>query len=63
MLDKSAGKNLLRLLKNSEHGQYLTSIGFGEDLKACAELDSIPVLPVLSGNILRPAKEPIKRAP
>jgi 2-phosphosulfolactate phosphatase len=62
MLDKSAGKNLLRLLKNSEHGQYLTSIGFGEDLKACAELDSIPVLPVLSGNILRPAKEPIKRA-
>jgi 2-phosphosulfolactate phosphatase len=61
MLDKSAGKSLLRLLKNSEHGQYLTSIGFGDDLKVCADIDSIPVLPLLVGNILRPAKEQAKR--
>jgi 2-phosphosulfolactate phosphatase len=62
MLDKNSGKNLLRLLKHSEHGQYLASIGFAEDLKVCAELDSIPVLPMLSGNILRAAKDHHKRA-
>ena len=61
MLDKNTGKNLLRLLKNSEHGQYLVSIGFGDDLKVCADLDSIPVLPMLSGNVLRGAKEHHKR--
>ncbi len=61
MLDKNTGKNLLRLLKHSEHGQYLFSIGFGDDLKVCADLDSIPVLPMLSGNVLRAAKEHHKR--
>lgn len=62
MLDKISGKNILRLLKHSEHGQYLTSIGFGDDLKVCAGLDTIPLLPSLSGNVLRAAKEHHKRA-
>ena len=53
MLDKNLGKNVLRLLKNSEHGKYLSEIGFADDLEACAEIDSIPVLPILSDNIIK----------
>lgn len=57
MLDKTIGKSLLKMLKNSEHGQYLTGIGFAADVKACAALDEMPVLPLLSGNVLRSVKE------
>ncbi len=53
MLDKSHGKNLLKMLKNSEHGRYLTSIGMGEDLDLCAAIDAVPVLPRLAGTVLR----------
>jgi 2-phosphosulfolactate phosphatase len=56
-LDKAVGKSLLKMLKNSEHGQYLSEIGFAADVKACAALDEMPVLPLLSGNVLRSAKE------
>ncbi len=52
-LDKLLGKNILKLLKSSEHGRYLTEIGFGEDLKICAGIDSIGVLPLLAGNVIR----------
>ncbi len=52
-LDKSHGKVLLRMLKNSEHGRYLTSIGMGEDLGPCAAIDTVPVLPRLAGTVLR----------
>jgi 2-phosphosulfolactate phosphatase len=38
--------DLLGMLRRSSHGSYLESIGFGEDLLACAALDSIPVVPV-----------------
>lgn len=54
---KSHGKSLLRMLKKSEHGQYLTEIGFGADLKVCAEVDTAPVVPMLFGNVVRLKKE------
>jgi len=59
-LDKNVGKNILKMLKNSAHGRYLTEIGFGEDLKACAATDSMPILPTLSNNILRAARKILK---
>src|ERR1041385_5239499 len=61
-LDKMLGKNILKVLKNSGHGNYLTDIGFADDLKVCAEVDSIPILPILSGNVIRLAKETSKSA-
>jgi len=64
-LAKTFGKTVLRMLKNSEHGRYLTSIGFANDLKVCSQIDSIPVLPVLSGSTVRLKKEssqPIRQA-
>ena len=56
-LDKSFGKSVLKVLKNSEHGRYLSEIGFAGDLKTCSDTDAIPVLPLLSGNVIRVAKE------
>ncbi|MBI4428099.1 MAG: 2-phosphosulfolactate phosphatase [Ignavibacteriales bacterium] len=61
LLHKSLGRSLLKMMKNSDHGQYLKEIGFEEDIKVCAAVDSIPVLPVLSGNVLKLRKD--DRAP
>jgi len=45
-LHKSFGRSILKMLKNSEHGKYLAEIGFVEDLKICAAVDSVPVIPI-----------------
>jgi len=52
-LDRAHGKSLLAMLKSSEHGRYLESIGLGEDLNICAAVDSVPVLPRLEGTALK----------
>lgn len=39
-------------LWQSDHGKYLISLGFGSDLSTCAEIDSIPVVPVVRGGRL-----------
>ena len=63
MLDKSFGKSILKMLKDSEHGKYLAEIGYSNDLKICSELDSIDVLPCLIGNVIKiqPGKSQIKK--
>jgi len=50
------GKNILRMLQESEHGQFLTDIGFEKDLNICAAIDSISVLPIMSGNVIKLTK-------
>jgi 2-phosphosulfolactate phosphatase len=52
-LDRAHGKAILGMLKASEHGRYLESIGLGEDLEICAAVDSVPVLPRLEGTVLK----------
>lgn len=42
--NKSAVK---RTIEQGEHGRYLASIGFAGDVEMAAEVDSMPVLPVL----------------
>jgi 2-phosphosulfolactate phosphatase len=61
-LYKTYGKSLLKLMKNTEHGKYLLEIGFLEDIKVAAAVDSYPVLPVLSGNVIKLRREEIKPA-
>jgi 2-phosphosulfolactate phosphatase len=56
-LSKSFGRSILKMLKTSEHGKYLIEIGFAEDLKICAHLDSVPVLPILTGTVIKLKKE------
>jgi 2-phosphosulfolactate phosphatase len=50
ILYKNFKRDILGMLKKSAHGKYLTSIGFAEDLKYCADIDSVPVLPMLDGT-------------
>lgn len=61
-LDKTFGRSILRMLKSSEQGKYLSEIGFADDLKVCALIDSIDVLPVLTGNVIRDQKRSTRPA-
>ena len=45
------------MLRTSEHGKYLIEIGFAEELKICAQVDSVPVLPILTGTVIRLKKD------
>lgn len=52
-LFKSFGKNIFKLLSETDHGQLLITNGFEEDLKACAELENTNVIPFYAGNVLK----------
>ncbi len=56
-LFKAHGKSILKMMKSSDHGQYLKSIGFEEDIALCAGIDTHPFLPVLSGNVIKLRKD------
>ena len=55
-LFKSFGKNIFKMLSETDHGRLLIENGFKDDLKACAELDSTEVIPFYSGNALKVLK-------
>jgi 2-phosphosulfolactate phosphatase len=55
-LFKSYGKNILKLLSESDHGELLIDNGFESDLKDCAELNSTEVIPHYSANVLKVLK-------
>jgi len=57
VLYKSSKRSLHKMLRNSDHGKYLTSIGFEKDLKICAEVDSVPILPMLDKGVVKIVKE------
>ncbi len=59
-LHKSFGRSILKMLRSSEHGKYLAEIGFTEDLKICAAVDSVPILPILQGTVIKPRKDEAK---
>jgi 2-phosphosulfolactate phosphatase len=52
-LFKTYGKNILKMLKMSEHGRFLQEIGFREDLDVCAGIDTLPVVPQMQGNVIK----------
>jgi len=52
-LFKSFGKNIFKMLSETDHGQLLINNGFEKDLKACAELDNTDVIPFYAGNVLK----------
>jgi len=61
-LYRSFGRGILKMMRASEHGKYLEEIGFGDDIKYCATVGSVPVVPMLEGNVIRlrrDAKEPV----
>jgi 2-phosphosulfolactate phosphatase len=46
MIDKKYGDQVVKLFEASEHGRSLRDAGFGDDLVACAAVDSYPVIPL-----------------
>lgn len=62
VLYRTVGKNLLKMAKSSDHGKHLTEIGFENDLKACVSVDSIPVVPLLIGNVIKLKKDENKHS-
>jgi 2-phosphosulfolactate phosphatase len=52
-LFKSYGKNILKLLSESEHGKLLINNGHKDDLKDCAELNNKDIIPFYAGNALK----------
>jgi 2-phosphosulfolactate phosphatase len=51
-LSKTFGKSTLKLLKETEHGRLLVENGFVEDIKYCAKISNIDVVPYFtSGSI------------
>jgi 2-phosphosulfolactate phosphatase len=60
-LHRTFGRGVLKMMKASDHGRRLEEIGFGEDLKLCAGIDTHPVLPLLEGNVIKLRSEPEKK--
>lgn len=54
--DRRHGANPESILRVCEHGRYLIELGFEEDLPVCAQIDSVPLVPLLKdGRITVPA--------
>jgi len=47
LLYNSNRENIKGSIQEGEHGRFLASIGFADDVSTAAEIDSIPVLPIL----------------
>ncbi len=45
--------NELAALRESEHGRYLTQLGFGKDIEVAARIDSSQALPILEDSMIR----------
>ncbi len=61
--DADYGSAPEQILQKSEHGRYLSGLGFEEDIPVCAAVDSVPVVPHLKeGRIIgEPQPEKVKR--
>jgi 2-phosphosulfolactate phosphatase len=46
LIDRRYGDNIEKIFQDSSHGRALAEAGFGEDLIACARVDSQPVVPI-----------------
>jgi phosphosulfolactate phosphohydrolase-like enzyme len=46
LLDRKYGDNVQKIFKDSSHGKALAEAGFGDDLVACAQVDSHAVVPI-----------------
>jgi 2-phosphosulfolactate phosphatase len=53
VLYKSFGRSILKMMKTTDHGKYLVEIGYAGDLEICSGIDTLPVLPQLSGTVIK----------
>jgi 2-phosphosulfolactate phosphatase len=46
-------EKIIEMFRMSEHGKYLESIGFGEDIEICSRVDSYSVLPFVIKGVIK----------
>ena len=47
------GHDIYGTLTQSEHGKYLATIGFSEDILTASEVDSVPIVPILEQTVIK----------
>jgi 2-phosphosulfolactate phosphatase len=47
LLYRSNKTAIKRTIQQGEHGRYLAELGFEQDVELAAEIDSLPVVPIL----------------
>ena len=52
LLYEKFSNNILEILRKSQHGRYLESIGLVEDLKFCSQLDFFHIVPMFRDGII-----------
>ena len=52
LLYEKFSNNILEILRKSQHGRYLESIGLDEDLKFCSQLDLFHIVPIFRDGII-----------
>ncbi|HVO75329.1 MAG TPA: 2-phosphosulfolactate phosphatase [Ignavibacteriaceae bacterium] len=52
-MNKVFGKNLLKMLRESDHGKILIENGFEDDLKFCSKLNYSHIIPYFTGNAIK----------
>jgi len=68
-LYKEFGRSIPKMVRSTEHGAYLASIGLANDLEYCAEVDALDALPHMVGNVVKlagtaaePGSKPVREA-
>ncbi len=52
-LNKSFGRNLTKMLKETDHGKLLIQNGFSTDLKMCAQLGTTDLIPYFASGAIK----------
>jgi len=52
VLYKNFGNNILEMLRKSQHGRYLESIGLRKDLEFCSQLDIFNIVPIFRDGLI-----------
>lgn len=53
VLNKSFGRSINKMLKDSEHGKLLIENGFREDIEYCAQLNIIDSIPIFQSGVIK----------
>jgi len=53
LVNVPSSDKVFKLLHSSEHGKYLTSIGFEKDLEVSSKIDSYPYIPIFKNGVIR----------
>lgn len=50
------GDNLIKMMRESDHGKILIENGFEADLEYCSQIDTLDVIPFYTNNVLKKLK-------